>query len=204
MALATPVRRLTEAEYLQIERSTPDVRSNFYGGEMFAMSGGTRWHSLIASNLIRELGLALKGRSCLVYDSNMRVKIEATSLYTYPDVVVSCGSPHFADAETDTLLNPTLLIEVLSESTEAYDRGLKSESYRQIPSLREYLLVSQSAAHVEQFIRQHNDTWLLQDTFGLESRLNLPSLNVSIPFAEIFASVEFPPVSIRTFPPPKT
>jgi Uma2 family endonuclease len=202
MALATPVRRLTEAEYLQIERAA-DVKSSFYGGEMFAMSGGTRWHSLIAANLIGELRHALKGGSCRVYDSNMRVKIESSGLYTYPDVVVSCGSPRFVDAEMDTLLNPTLAVEVLSESTEAYDRGLKAESYRQIPSLREYLLVRQTGPHVEQYIRQQNDAWLLQDVFGLESCLNLASLNVSIPFGEIFANVEFLPVGIRTFHPPK-
>jgi Uma2 family endonuclease len=202
MALATPVPRLTEAEYLQIERAA-DAKSSFYGGEMFAMSGGTRWHSLIAANLIRELGMALKGGACRVYDSNMRVKIEASGLYTYPDVVVACDDLRFADAEMDTLINPTLLVEVLSESTEAYDRGLKAESYRQIPALREYLLVSQTVPHVEHYVRQQKDTWLLQDIFGLESRLSLPSLEVSIPFGEIFANVEFLPVGIRTFPPPK-
>jgi Uma2 family endonuclease len=199
MALATPVRRLTDAEYLQIERAA-EVKSSFYGGEMFAMGGGTRWHSLISANLIRELGFSLKGRSSRVYDSNMRVKTESTGLYAYPDVVVSCGSPQFVDAEMDTLLNPTLVVEVLSESTEAYDRGLKAESYRQIPSLREYLLVSQTTPHVEQYIRQQNDAWFLQDVVGLESRLNLPSLNVSIPFAEIFANVEFPRTGNRTVP----
>lgn len=150
MSLPNPVEKLSEADYLRLERAA-QFKSQFYDGEMFAMSGGTRWHSLITGNLIRELGTALKKQKCLVYDSNMRVKVEATGLYTYPDVVVAGNDQRFLDGVMDTLLNPSLLIEVLSESTEAYDRGKKFIHYRRIPSLNEYLLVSQTEPVVEQF-----------------------------------------------------
>jgi Uma2 family endonuclease len=191
MAVADPIQRLSEAEYLKIERAA-SFKSEFYGGEMFAMSGGTQWHSLITMNIGAELRQALK-KTCRVLDSNMRVKVEATGLYTYPDVVVGCATPLFVDGEMDTLLNPTVLVEVLSESTERYDRGKKAEHYRRIPSLREYLLVSQYEARIEQYIRQQAGEWLLRDIVGMKSELRIESLNVTIPLAEIFLNVQFPP-----------
>jgi Uma2 family endonuclease len=164
---------------------------------MFAMSGGTRWHSLISSNLIREMSSALKGRRCLVYDSNLRVKVEATGLMTYPDVIVACKEQRFVDNEMDTLLNPTLLLEVLSESTESYDRGKKFENYRQIPALEEYLLVSQTEPKVEQYIRQNSGEWLLRFHSGLDCQIELPSLGISIQLSEVFANVTFEAVTLR-------
>src|SRR5688572_12454380 len=124
MALASPAQRLSEAEYLEIERKA-EFKSEFYDGEMFAKSRGTRWQSIISLNVGGELRHALKGRGCVVFESNMRVKVEATGLYTYPDVTVACEEQRFVDDEMDTLLNPTLIVEVLSESTEKYDRGEK-------------------------------------------------------------------------------
>lgn len=202
MALADSVQRLTEAEYLEIERAA-EFKSEFFGGEMFAMSGGTRWHSLITANAIRALGNKLAGSKCIVFDSNLRVKVEATGLYTYPDVIISCDNPRFVDYEMDTLLNPTLLVEVLSESTETYDRIGKFENYRQIPSLREYVLIHQDEPRAEQYVRTENNDWLFRDTAGLENLLQISSLNISIPLAEIFARVEFPPAPLRQTPPRK-
>src|SRR6266540_3310944 len=118
MSVAEQVRKLTEAEYLALERAA-EFKSEFFNGEMFAMAGGTRWHSIIEGNLIREFGNRLEGRDCVPYTSNLRVKVEATGLLTYPDLSVACGEQKFLDAGVDTLLNPTLIAEVLSESTES-------------------------------------------------------------------------------------
>src|SRR5580658_5380830 len=132
MAIAKPIHRLSEAEYLEIERRA-EIKSEFLGGEMFAMSGGTRGHSLIAINLAGEFRAQLKGRPCIPYNSDLRVKIEAAGLYTYPDLSVVCGDQQFEDEQGDTLLNPTVIVEVLSDSREAYDRGKKFEIYRRVP-----------------------------------------------------------------------
>ena len=202
MALAAPVKRLTEGEYLEIERRAV-LKSEFFDGEMFGMSGGTRWHSLIGTNLAREFGNRLKGHRCVPYNTDLRVKVEETRLFTYPDLSVVCGEPRLLDDETDTLLNPTLLVEVLSDSTEAYDRGKKFEHYRQIPSLQEYLLVSQKEPRIEQFIRQESGFWLLREAAGLEATLELPSLKIPLALAEVFANVQFTPAPIRPTTPPR-
>src|SRR5437868_8492820 len=137
-----PKTLLTPEEYLAIERKA-EYRSEYLNGEMFAMTGASRKHNLIALNIAGELRQQLKSKPCEAYVNDMRVRIPATDLYTYPDVTVVCGDPEFEDAFIDTLLNPTLLIEVLSESTESYDRGKKFGYYRTIQSLAEYLLVAQ-------------------------------------------------------------
>jgi Uma2 family endonuclease len=141
MSAAAPVRRLTEAEYLEFERRA-DVRHEFSDGEVFAMAGGTFAHSQIAGNLIRSIGNRLP-IACAVLTADMRVKCDMTGLYTYPDVSVVRGERRFLDDRQDTLLNPVMVVEVLSDATEAYDRGRKFEHYRRIPSLRGYLLVRQ-------------------------------------------------------------
>ena len=161
------------------------------------MAGGTPQHSLIATNLAREFGNRLKSGDCVPYNADLRIKIEATGLCTYPDLSVICGSLQFATGTDDTVLNPTLLVEVLSDSTEGYDRGKKFEHYRQIPTLQEYLLVSQKEPRIEQFIRQADGRWLLNEAAGLEATLELPSLRISLPLAEVFAKVKFVPASIR-------
>jgi Uma2 family endonuclease len=191
MAIAKPIHRLTEAEYLEIERRT-DFKNEFLDGEMFAMSGGTDWHSAIAANLIRATGNQLQGRPCITYTSDLRIKVQAAGLYTYPDMSVACGERKFEDERRDTLLNPLVIAEVLSDSSEAYDRGKKFEFYRQIPSLREYLLVSQRKPLIEQFIRQDSGEWLLRDVAGMDAKLSLPSLNITIALSEVFAQVQFP------------
>jgi Uma2 family endonuclease len=192
MAVANPIHRLSEAEYLEIERRA-ECKNEFLDGEMFAMSGGTSSHSLIAANLIFALRTQLKGCPCRVYTSDMRVKVQASGLYTYPDVSVACGQYQFDDEQEDTLLNPTVILEILSDSREAYDRGKKFELYRRLPSLREYLLVSQHKPLVEQYIRQDSGQWLLREVAGLESKLSLPSVGIIIALADAFTDVRFVP-----------
>jgi Uma2 family endonuclease len=202
MSLVESAPRLTEAEYLKIERAA-EFKSEFFDGEMFARAGGTFEHALIAINLARELGNRLRGGQCVPCNSELRIKIEATGLYTYPDLSVMYGQPEFAAEANDTVTNPSLLAEVLSDSTEAYDRGKKFEHYQQIATLREYLLVSQKEPRIEQFIRQADGRWLWTSAGGLESALQLPSLGISISLSEVFANVNFPPVPLREAAPPR-
>ena len=197
MSLAQNIPRLSEAEYLRLERQA-ETRSEYFGGEVFAMAGGTRAHSLIATNLLSELSSRLKATDCVAYNTDLRVKVEATGLFTYPDVSVVCGAQRFLDEGEDTLLNPIVVIEVLSDSTEAYDRGKKFEHYRQIPTCREYLLVSQKEPRIEQFIRQPNGEWTLKEAVGLNAKITLPSLGIGLALADVFAKVQFTPGRLRT------
>jgi Uma2 family endonuclease len=196
MAGANSIHRLTEAEYLEIERRA-ECKSEFLDGEMFAMAGGTPNHSLIAANLIFALMMQLKGCPCRVYTSDLRVKVQESGLYTYPDVSVVCGREQVEDEHDDVLLNPTVIIEILSDAREAYDRGRKFEFYRRLASLREYLLVSQHKPLVEQFIRQDNGAWLLHEIAGLEGKLKLPSLGFTIEMAEVYTHIRFVPVRLH-------
>ena len=187
-----PKSLMSESAYLAFERQSRE-KHEFYLGEIFAMAGASRRHNLITLNLGGELRQRLKDRRCEAYVGDMRVRANPTGLYTYPDVVVVCGAPEFLDSEVDTLLNPTLLIEVLSDSTEKDDRGTKFKSYRQLPSLREYILVSQSEPLIEHFTRRGDTYWELTETAGLESQLVLSSLGCQIPLAEIYSKVAFDP-----------
>lgn len=185
-----PQKKMTEEEYLALER-TAEFKSEFLAGEMYAMTGASRPHTLIVTNAVRELGNQLKGRSCEVYVADMRVRVEHTGLYTYPDIVVVCGEPRLADEHLDTLLNPTVIIEVLSPSTEAYDRGTKFAHYRELPSLREYVLVSQTHAHVERFVRQDGGPeWTLSAVRGQGGTLTLTSIGCTLPLAELYDRVD--------------
>ena len=186
-----PKTRMTEAEYLAFERKSREKHA-FYRGEIFAMAGASREHNLISLNIGAELRQQLKDRRCEAYVGDLRVRIDQLGLHTYPDVVVVCGEPEFLDAEVDTLLNPVLLIEVLSESTEDYDRGMKFKQYRQIPSLKEYLVVSQTEPLVEQYVRRGDTYWELGEVRGLDQKLTLSSVGCELPFSEIFAKVVFP------------
>lgn len=187
---AHPQPRLTPEQYLEIERAAP-FKSEYYDGMRYAMPGVSWKHALITSNLARKLGNLLKGRPCVAVTSDMRVRVSIGGLYAYPDVVVVCNEPTFADAHVDTVLNPLVLMDVLSPSTEAYDRGFKSQQYRQLESLQEIALVSQSEARIEVFRRQAGPHWLLAEFIGLESVCRFESLNVAIPLAEIYEKVVF-------------
>jgi Uma2 family endonuclease len=181
--------KVTPREYLQRERAAEE-RHQLVDGEVFAMAGASRAHNLIGLNLGSELRAQLKGRPCEVYATDMRVAVEARGLYTYPDVVVVCGEPRFLDAERDTLLNPTVLIEVLSPSSERFDRGRKFAQYRSLPSLREYVLVAQDECRVERYTRR-GEEWVLTEFTRAEDGLNLESIGCAVPLREIYARVEF-------------
>ena len=182
--------RFTPEEYLTLERQAQH-KSEYLNGEIFAMSGASRRHNLITLNIGAGLHAQLRQRLCEVYTSDMRVKVSPTELYTYPDVVVVCDTPQFEDAELDTLLNPTLIVEVLSKSTADYDRGGKFEHYRTLASLQEYLLVAQDRCHIVHYIRQPDNTWVLSETHVLNDRLPLPSLSAQLLVSEAYTKVQF-------------
>lgn len=175
-------------QYLALERASPD-KHEYFDGHISAMAGMSRIHVLIVGNLNREISTQLKDRPCEVYASDMRVRINPTGLYTYPDLVALCGKPEFLDTEVDTLLNPTLIIEVLSPSTEAYDRGGKFEHYRRLDSLLEYVLVAQDDVRVEVHSRQGDAFVLTKDWRQLDDSLRLESIGCEVPLREIYAKV---------------
>lgn len=185
---------VTPAAYLAFERSSAE-KHEYADGEIFAMAGSSREHSLITANVQRELGNALLERPCEVHTSDMRIKIASTGRYVYPDASVVCGEPHFEDAELDTLLNPELIVEVLSDSTEAYDRGDKFDQYRSIPSFTDYLLISQKAIRIEHFQRQADGRWLLT-IVGPGARLAIDSIGVTIEVDRLFLKVSLPSAPI--------
>lgn len=187
---SVPKRRLTPAEYLAIERKA-EFKSAYFNGEMFAMADTSRWHVRASINLSTEIVRQLRDSPCEVYNSDMRVKISPTGLYTYPDLSIVCDGPRFEDDVLDTLLNPRVIFEVLSKSTEAYDRGRKFGQYRQIVSLREFVLVSQTEPLIERYLRQADGDWLLSEFKGLEAVLVLESVPCRVPLAEIYRNVDF-------------
>jgi Uma2 family endonuclease len=187
---SVPRRRLTPQEYLAIERKA-EYKNEYFDGEMFAMAGAKRWHNLITGNVVKRLGLQLDDRQCEVSASDMRVKVSSTGLYTYPDVVVVCGEARFEDEEQDTLINPTVLIEVLSKSTEGHDRGKKFEHYRSLASLAEFVLIDQQKPHIEHFVRQPDNQWLLSETNDLKAVIRLPSIECELSLAETYRKVAF-------------
>jgi Uma2 family endonuclease len=189
---AQPQPRLSHEQYLEAERAA-EFRHEYYNGQMYARSGGSYQHAKVIGNLIAELHNSLKARPCSVVSSDLRLRVSPDGLYTYPDIIVICGDPSFADDQRDTLLNPVLIVEVLSPSTEAYDRGFKSAQYRTIEALEEYALVSQAEPRVEVFRRQSGGHWLLSEAIGLEAACHFESLDCSIPLAEIYARVAFSP-----------
>jgi Uma2 family endonuclease len=186
-----PKPRLSVEEYLALERRA-ETKSEYLNGETFAMAGASREHNLATTNVISSLHSQLRGRSCEVYTSDMRIRVPATELFTYADVVVACGEPQFDDAELDTLLNPVLIVEVLSGSTEDYDRGTKFAHYRTIPSFSEYVLIAQDRVHVEHFVRQA-EGWLLTETDDLGQTVELPSIGCRLALADVYERVMSPP-----------
>jgi Uma2 family endonuclease len=194
---AQPKPYLTIEDYLDLERKS-EQRHEFLDGELLAISGGTFAHSRLQANLIVELSSLLRSRPCVVNTADMRVKCEATGLYTYPDVSVVCGEPKFETERRDTLLNPRLIVEVLSPSTEAYDRGAKFQHYRQVTSLQEYVLVSQSHVRVERFLRTAEGEWSLRQVDGLDASIYLASLDVNLRLADLYHKVELVPPASHT------
>jgi Uma2 family endonuclease len=189
-SLAKP--QFTPEQYLALERQA-ECKSEYFDGEIFAMAGASREHNLIVGNLIRELGTQLKRRPCELYPSDMRVRVTKTGLYTYPDAVVVCGEPQFEDEHGDTLLNPTLIVEVLSPTTEASVRGDKSAHYRRLESLQEYVLIAQDRVRMERYARQPDGQWLLLETTHLGDTVQLASIGCHLALAEVYDKVTFAP-----------
>jgi Uma2 family endonuclease len=185
-ALLTQTHNTVE-DYLTLERSA-SYKSEYHDGQIYAMTGASRKHNLVSGNIYRELSLQLKKRPCEAYINDMRVKAAESTSYYYPDVAVVCSTPQFEDEQVDTLLNPTVLIEVLSPSTEAYDRGSKFAHYRKIASLREYLLVAQDQPNIERYVRQ-GDVWILSEVTGIESSMSLDSIDCILSLREVYDKV---------------
>ncbi|MGI8642196.1 MAG: Uma2 family endonuclease [Pyrinomonadaceae bacterium] len=187
---AIPKTKLTPEEYLEFERKSEE-RHEYFNGEIFVMSGAKRNHNVVAWNIGGELCQKLKGKNSEAYPADMRVFVPETGLYTYPDLVVVCGEPKFKDNVFDTLLNPILIIEVLSESTESYDRGKKFQHYRSIESLREYVLVSQDEARIEKYVKNGDGFWFLSEAVGLEAEIEFSSIECRIALKEVYDKVNF-------------
>lgn len=183
-----PETYLTPEEYLALEREA-EYKNEYFAGEIYAMVGASRKHNLISSNIVWTLVAQLKAKSCEVYSSDMRVKAPATDSYMYPDVSVVCGEPEFEDKYVDTLLNPVLIIEILSRSTASYDRIKKFGYYRTIESLSEYLLVAQDEYKVEQYVRQADGRWLLSDIRSLEGMVELSSVGCMLALKDVYDKV---------------
>jgi Uma2 family endonuclease len=185
-----PIRKMTPDEFLAFERAS-DERHEYRDGMIVAMSGAKLNHNKISTNVNGLLWRHLKGKDCESYAHDMRVYVPRSRLYTYPDVVVVCGEPIFQDDISDTLTNPKLLIEILSDSTEAYDRGQKFQNYRSIESLAEYVLVSQNEARIEKYVKHGDGFWLFSDANGLDSSLTFESIKHTISLAEVYDKVTF-------------
>ncbi|GIV17467.1 MAG: hypothetical protein KatS3mg022_2902 [Armatimonadota bacterium] len=189
MALPSAYRdKLSPEDYLREERSS-SVKREYIRGQVFAFAGASPAHNQIVFNLAGILHTQLRHTSCRGYASDLKVQTPGQEMFAYPDLTVVCGEPQFRDEQKDVLLNPTLVVEVLSESTEARDRGEKFLQYIQIPSLRDYLLVSQSEPRVEHYERQPNGRWLLNVVQGLEGEVHLVSIGCTLLLAEVYEGV---------------
>ena len=181
---------LSPAEYLELERKA-ERKSEYLNGEMFLMAGASPRHGVIVTNLVAELRQQLKARPCIVYSSDVRMRVSPSGLYTYPDVMVVCGEPQFAGDQKDTVLNPNLIVEVLSDSTRDYDRGEKFQHYRTLSSLREYLTIAQDAPHIERWTRQPEDHWLLTEFSDLSQSVQLTSVDCVLSLTEVYDKVKW-------------
>ena len=188
--------KLTVAEYLEIER-TAEFKSEFFDGVMYAMAGASPPHNFIKENLSGELHAQLKGGPCRSLSADQRVRVERTGLYTYPDLLIICGTPEYSVEDPFCLINPVAVVEILSPSTERFDRGAKFRNYQQIPSLVEYILVAQDEPVCERYIRQADNSWGLVSFVGLEATLVFTSVAAQIPLADIYAGVTFQETTLR-------
>jgi Uma2 family endonuclease len=181
---------LTPKEYLEMERLAPS-RNEYYAGAMYAMAGASRRHVFIVTNIVASLGGQLKGGRCSAFANDLRVKVSTHGLYTYPDVGVVCGKGRYEDKHGDTLLNPTVIIEVISDSTESYDRGRKFEMYRTLESLTDYLLVAQDEPLVEHFSRMSDGRWALSEHKGMDAAVAIASIDCALALADIYDKIDF-------------
>lgn len=204
---AVPKRKLTEAEYLAIERDA-EFKSEFYNGVMYplhwdatetnrkgprAMAGASRFHNSVKENLIVQLGMQFDGKPCRTYSSDQRVRLTETGMYAYPDIVIVCDPPEYAEDDPDALVNPQVVIEILSPSTERYDRGFKFAQYRQRKSIREYVLVSQDEVRIERFVRQPDDSWLLTTHTDPDAEFEFRTVPAKVKISAVYRDVDFDP-----------
>jgi Uma2 family endonuclease len=186
---AQPKPFITEEMYLEQERRSI-AKHEYYNGAIYAMAGASEQHNLIALNIAAALHALLRGRTCRTYPSDMRVKVMRTGLNTYPDFSIVCGQSQFTDTtRRDTLINPTVIIEILSPSTERYDRGMKFQHYRTINSLQEYILVSQDKLQIERFVRQENNEWVFSEAIGIEATLPISSIQGMLALRDVYEQV---------------
>ncbi len=189
MAMMAP-RRFSVLEYLQKERQA-ETKSEFVNGEIFAMAGASVSHNDLTYTLLLEIGNQMRGGECRAYGSDLRIRVESSDLYTYPDISIVCGKPILDPNDPYSVVNPSVIFEVLSNSTELWDRGGKFAHYRLLPTLREYVLVSQSEPRLERYVR-HGEQWTLTEFVGLEAIFTLSTIEVKVPLAVIYERIEFP------------
>ncbi len=187
---AQPNMQVTVAEYLKFDHQS-DQKYEYYDGQIYLMAGATPRHNLISASVNFTLYAQLRGKGCFIYSSDMRIKVEKTGLYTYPDMTIVCGQPQYEDTKPPTLLNPTVIIEILSPSTERDDRGKKFQHYRNLDSLQEYILISQSGYRIEKFTKQTDKVWLFREVIGRYGKLFLSSLNCQLALSEVYDQVSF-------------
>ncbi len=187
---AVAIKMYTQEEYLELERAA-EYKSEYYRGEIFAMSGASRYHNRITENLSGEIYIALKGKSCQSFSRDMRVHIPENTLYTYPDLLIVCGKPEFLDNQTDTLLNPSVIIEVLSPSTEGYDQGKKFHLYRSLRMLTEYVLIDSQEVRAEVYRKGTNGVWILaSEADDLEGSIEIGHIGLTLKMSDIYAKTE--------------
>ncbi|SLM29903.1 conserved hypothetical protein [Desulfamplus magnetovallimortis] len=190
-ALPQEATRVTPEEYLELER-TSEVKYEYFDGEVFAMVGASLNHNRINRNMIQKIGIQLEGSPCEALSSDMRVKIEALEKYTYPDIAMVCGDVNLEKKKgLDTLLNPIVIIEILSKSTEAYDRGTKFQHYQLIPSLQEYILVSQHDCRIEKYVREAEGKWIYSLYGEMGQSMTIASIGCELLLSDIYYRVEF-------------
>jgi Uma2 family endonuclease len=181
--------RFTEAEYLEYENQSLE-KHEFFQGEIFAMAGGSNRHGIIFSHLFGELAMRLKGKPCRPYGSDMRIHIPENSLYTYPDIFIRCGDIPHSSKDKNSFINPEVIIEILSPSTRSYDRGDKFKLYRDIPSLKEYILVDSDAIGVEVFRLDQPNYWHFTELKNLTDSLEVKHVQVSLPLTDIYEGIK--------------
>lgn len=190
--VSQPKAHITPEEYLAREREA-DFKSEYLDGDIYNMSGGSPEHSTITVNLTGELRAQLKGKACQVFSNDMKVRAGTGRLYAYPDLSVVCGTPRYHDERADVLLNPKVIFEILSPSTELFDRVKKFDRYQQIETLTDYVLISQDKPRVEHYARQQNNRWLLEINIGLDAVMDLSSIDCTLALVEIYDRIEFKP-----------
>lgn len=184
------IKKLSPQKYLDIERKS-EFKSEYYNGEMFALAGASLNHNRICGNIHVSLANQFRDKNCEVFQSDLRIKVQESGLFTYPDIVIICGEPEFYDEQRDTVTNPEVIMEVLSISTEGYDRGLKFELYRRLNTLKDYLLISQGKIAIEYYSKNPDNSWTLKEYNNLSQQICIQSINCNLDLKEVYSKVEF-------------